>query len=75
MLGKVFTMDGFSYGSTGGARLEDARDPVWLDMKVPFLVVEVMSIRQRRSRYIRILQGGTSAWIELRPFRDKLRPV
>lgn len=75
MLGKLFTMDGVSYGSTGGARFEDARDPIWLDMKVPFLVVEVMSIPQRRNRYVRVLQNGTSAWIELRPFRDNLRPV
>ena len=74
MLGKLFTTDGSMFGWSGG-HIEDAQEPVLLDGCVPFLVVEVMSIPHQRNRYVRILQNGTSAWIEIGPFRDELRPV
>ena len=74
MLGKMFTMRETMVAWIGG-RIEDAQEHAFLDGQVPFLVVEVMSIPQRRQRYVRILQAGTSAWIELRPWRDELLPV
>lgn len=75
MLGKMFTSGESMFAWLGGARLEDAQERVFLDGRVPFLVVEVMSVPQRRERYVRILQAGTSAWISIRPFYDDLRPV
>lgn len=75
MLGKMFTTGESMFAWLGGARLEDAQERAFLDGRVPFLVVEVMSIPQRRQRYVRILQAGISAWIELRPYRDEVLPV
>jgi hypothetical protein len=75
MLGKMFTTGESMFAWLGGARLEDAQERAFLDGRVPFLVVEVMSIPQRRQRYVRILQAGTSAWIAIRSFQDDLRPV
>lgn len=76
MLGKMFTTDESMFAWLGGGgRLEDAQERAFIDGRVPFLVVEVMSVPRRRERYVRILQAGTSAWISIRPFHDDLRPV
>lgn len=74
MLGKMFTTGETMVAWIGG-RIDDIQEHAFLDGRVPFLVVEVMSIPQRRQRYVRILQAGISAWIELRPYRDELLPV
>jgi hypothetical protein len=63
MLGRVFTAPSELYGYSGGTRFEEARHLTMLDGRIPFMVVEVTKLPQRRTRILQVLSGGTMYWI------------
>lgn len=63
MLGRVFTAPSELYGYSGGTRFEEARHLTMLDGRIPFLVVEVTKLPQRRTRILQVLSGSTMYWI------------
>lgn len=63
MLGRVFTTPGELISYTGGSRFEEALARTVIDGRIPFLVVEVTKLPQRRVRILQVLSAGSMHWI------------